>query len=30
MHNKHYLHLMVMTVLMFIAMFWLMYAMVDR
>ena len=30
MHAKHYLHLAVMTVLMFIAMFWLMYAMVNR
>lgn len=30
MHSKHYIHLAIMTVLMFIAMYILMYAMVDR
>jgi hypothetical protein len=30
MHAKHYFHLLIMTVLMFIAMYALMYAMVDR
>jgi hypothetical protein len=30
MHNRHYLKLLIMTILMFIAMYWLMYAMVDR
>ena len=30
MHSKHYIHLAIMTALMFIAMYILMYAMVDR
>jgi hypothetical protein len=30
MHSRNHVNLLIMTVLMFIAMYWLMYAMVDR
>jgi uncharacterized protein (DUF305 family) len=30
MHSRNYVNLLIMTVLMFVAMYWLMYAMVDR